>query len=286
VTIGLCATLLSAAVSLDAGAQQPAAPPAAAKADATLRVCADADGLPQSNSRGEGYENKIAQALARDLGRKIEYTYFPQRLGFVRNTLRARDEQTQQFKCDVIIGVPKGYELTATTQPYMHSIYALVVPARDDLKGFKTADDLLKLPPAKLQALRIGLFAKTPASDWVLQNGLMNRAVVYATQSGDPKETADTIVERDLAAGNIDVAIVWGPIAGFIVNRHSGPKAWTAVPFTPGSKIRFDYEISMGLRNGEKEWQQTLDSWIAGHRVEITQILTAYHIPLVESPSP
>ena len=286
VTIGLCATLLSAAVSLDAGAQQPAAPPAAAKADATLRVCADADGLPQSNSRGEGYENKIAQALARDLGRKIEYTYFPQRLGFVRNTLRARDEQTQQFKCDVIIGVPKGYELTATTQPYMHSIYALVVPARDDLKGFKTADDLLKLPPAKLQALRIGLFAKTPASDWVLQNGLMNRAVLYATQSGDPKETADTIVERDLAAGNIDVAIVWGPIAGFIVNRHSGPKAWTAVPFTPGSKIRFDYEISMGLRNGEKEWQQTLDSWIAGHRVEITQILTAYHIPLVESPSP
>jgi quinoprotein dehydrogenase-associated probable ABC transporter substrate-binding protein len=286
-TIRLCATLLSAAACLDAGAQQPAAPPSMAQmADATLRVCADADGLPQSNSRGEGYENKIAQALARDLGRKVEYTYFPQRMGFVRNTLRARDEQTQQFKCDVIIGVPKGYDLTATTQPYMHSVYALVVPARDDLKDFKTADDLLKLPAAKLHALRIGLFAKTPASDWVLQNGLMDRAVLYATQSGDPKETADTIVERDLAAGNIDVAIVWGPIAGFIVNRHSGPKAWMAVPFRPDSKIKFDYEISMGLRNGEKEWQQTLDTWIAAHRAEIAQILTAYHIPLVESPSP
>lgn len=287
VTIGLCATLLSVTASLDAGAQQPAAsPPAAAKTDATLRVCADADGMPQSNSRGEGYENKIAQALARDLGRKVEYTFFPQRLGFVRNTLRARDEQTQQFKCDVIIGVPKGYELTATTQPYMHSVYALVLPARDDMKDFKTADDLLKLPPAKLHALRIGLFAKTPASDWVLQNGLIDRAVLYATQSGDPKETADTIVERDLAAGNIDVAIVWGPIAGFIVNRHSGARAWTAVPFKTGSKIKFDYEIAMGLRNGEQEWQNTLDDWIAGHRAEITQILTAYHIPLVESPAP
>jgi quinoprotein dehydrogenase-associated probable ABC transporter substrate-binding protein len=285
--IGLCATLLSAAASLDAQAQQPGPPPAAAaqKADSVLRVCADADGLPQSNSRGEGYENKIAQALARDLGRKVEYTYFPQRMGFVRNTLRARDEQTQQFKCDVIIGVPKGYELTATTQPYMHSIYALVVPAREDLKDLKTAGDLLKLPPAKLHALRIGLFAKTPASDWVLQNGLIDRAVLYATQSGDPKETADTIVERDLAAGNIDVAIVWGPIAGFIVNRHTGPKGWLAVPFKPDPKIRFDYEISMGLRNGEKEWQNTLDTWIAGHRAEITQILTAYHIPLVDSPT-
>jgi quinoprotein dehydrogenase-associated probable ABC transporter substrate-binding protein len=286
--LGLCVTLLGAAAGPGAHAQQPGAPPAATaqSADTVLRVCADADGLPQSNSRGEGYENKIAQALARDLGRKVEYTYFPQRMGFVRNTLRARDEQTQQFKCDVIIGVPKGYELTATTQPYMHSIYALVVPARADLKDLKTAEDLMKLPPAKLHALRIGLFAKTPASDWVLQNGLLDRAVLYATQSGDPKETANTIVERDLAAGNIDVAIVWGPIAGFIVNRHTGPKGWSAVPFKPDPKIRFDYEISMGLRNGEKEWQNTLDNWIAGHRAEIAQILTAYHIPLVESASP
>ncbi|MDB6091135.1 MAG: extracellular solute-binding protein family 3 [Gammaproteobacteria bacterium] len=277
--------MLSGAAASPAAGAQPGAPPnAGQKPDAVLRVCADANGLPQSNSRGEGYENKIAQALAHDLGRKIEYTYFPQRMGFVRNTLRARDEQTQQFKCDVIIGVPKGYELTATTQPYMHSVYALVVPAREDLKDLRTADDLLKLPPAKLHALRIGLFAKTPASDWVLQNGLLDHAVLYATQSGDPKETADTIVERDLAAGNIDVAIVWGPIAGYIVNRHSGPKPWTAVPFKPDPKIRFDYEISMGLRNGEKDWQATLDDWIAGHRPQINEILTAYHIPLVESP--
>lgn len=247
-----------------------------------LRVCADPHSMPQSNDRGEGYENKIAQALARDLGKKVEYTYFPQRMGFVRNTLRARDEQTQQFKCDLIIGVPKGYDLTATTQPYMHSIYALVVPPRAEFKDLKTADDLLRLPQALLHALRIGLFAQTPASDWVLQNGLIEHAVMYAAQSGDPNETPDTIVERDLAAGKIDVAVVWGPIAGFVVSRHAGANAWAAVPFKPDPKIRFDYEISMGLRQGEKDWQNTLNDWIAAHHAEIAQILATYHIPLLD----
>jgi quinoprotein dehydrogenase-associated probable ABC transporter substrate-binding protein len=249
-----------------------------------LRVCADPHSMPQSNDRGEGYENKIAEALGRDLGKKVKYTFFPQRMGFVRNTLRARDEQTLQFKCDVIIGVPKGYELTATTQPYMHSIYALVLPARDDFKDLKTAEDLLKLPPAKLHALRIGLFAQTPAADWVLKHGLIDHAVMYAAQSGDPNESPDTIIERELSAGKIDVAVVWGPIAGFLVSRHMGDKGWLAVPFKLDQTIRFDYEISMGLRQGEKEWQNTLDQWIAAHQAEITQILTAYHIPLVEEP--
>jgi quinoprotein dehydrogenase-associated probable ABC transporter substrate-binding protein len=257
------------------------------QADNALRVCADPHSMPQSNDRGEGYENRIAEALARDLGKKVKYTFFPQRMGFVRNTLRARDEQTLQFKCDVIIGVPKGYELTATTQPYMHSIYALVLPAREDFKSLKTAEDLLKLPPEKLHALRIGLFAQTPAADWVLKNGLIDRAVMYAAQSGDPNESPDTIIERDLSAGKIDVAVVWGPIAGFLVSHHMGDQGWLAVPFKLDPTIRFDYEISMGLRQGEKEWQNTLDQWIAAHHAEITQILTAYHIPLVEeSPSP
>lgn len=251
-----------------------------------LRVCADPHSLPQSNDRGEGYENKIAEALAHDLGKKVEYTFFPQRMGFVRNTLRARDEQTLQFKCDVIIGVPAGYELTATTQPYMHSIYALVVPARPDFKGLQAAEDLLKLPPAKLHALRIGLFAKTPAADWVLKNGLMDRAVMYPPQSGDPKVSPNTIIEQDLSAGKIDVAVVWGPIAGFLVSHHTD-KGWVAVPFKPDPTIRFDYKISMGMRQGEKEWQNTLNQWIAAHRAQIAQILRTYHIPLIEeSPSP
>jgi len=260
--------------------QQPQTP-APPGADA-LRVCADPSNLPQSNDRGEGYENKIAQALAHDLGRRLEYTYFPQRMGFVRNTLRSRDEVTQQFKCDVIIGVPRNYELTATTRPYMHSTYALVFKPRGTLAGAKSIADVLQLPGPERQALRIGLFARTPAADWALQNGFMDRAVLYPPQSGDPHETPESIVERDLLAGTIDAAVLWGPIAGFLVSRHAtaGP-GWVALPFPPDSRIRFDYEIAMGVRFGEQAWRDALDAWIAAHHDEIDQILRSYHVPLL-----
>jgi len=166
-------------------------------ADKVLRVCADPDNLPLSNDRGEGYENKIAENLAHDLGRKVEYTYFPQRLGFVRNTLRRQDPMTQQFKCDVIIGVPKGYELTATTRPYMRSTYALLFRYRSEFETFASAEDLLKLPQDKLRALRIGVFAQSPGADWLLRNELLDRAVFYASQSGDPHETPASILARE-----------------------------------------------------------------------------------------
>src|SRR5262245_58605903 len=149
---------------------------------AVLRVCADPGNMPLSNKQGEGYENKIAQALARDLGRRIEFTYFPQRMGFVRNTLKQRDETTQQFKCDVIIGVPKGFELTATTKPYMRSTYSLVFKSRTEFAQLASPEDLMKLPPQQLQGLRIGVFGRSPGSDWLLRNGLLAHAVFYAPQ--------------------------------------------------------------------------------------------------------
>jgi quinoprotein dehydrogenase-associated probable ABC transporter substrate-binding protein len=274
---GAVALLAVLSCSQPAGAQ---APPPDEKADPVLHVCADPSGLPQSNDRGEGYENKIAQALAKDLGKKVEYTYFPQRMGFVRMTLRARDETTLKFKCDVIIGVPTGYDLTATTRPYMRSTFALVFSEKHpEFKSFKGPEDLLALPQDKLQKMRIGIFGHSPAADWLLAAGLIERAEMYQPQSGDPKETANTIVARDLASGKIDVAVVWGPIAGQLVRDHSG---WTSIPFKPDAKIRFDYEMAMGLRQGEKEWKETLDQWIGSHHEQINQILTSYQIPLLE----
>ena len=256
---------------------------AQAPAADALRVCADPASLPQSNAQGEGYENKIAAALAHDLNRNLEYTYFPQRMGFVRNTLRARDENTQQFKCDLIIGVPRGYDLTATTQPYLHSTYALVFPPHAALGGVRSVADVLALPPAVRAQLRIGVFARTPAADWVLQNGLMEHAVFYAPQSGDPNETPESIVERALGAGAVDAAVLWGPIAGYLASRHAGPDTpgWVVLPFAADPHIRFDYEISMGVRAGEQQWLDTLNGWIAAHQRQIDQILDEYHVPRV-----
>ncbi len=253
---------------------------------ASLKVCADPDNLPLSDRSGAGYENKIAEALARDLGRKLEYMWFPQRMGFVRQTLRAQDDVTHEFKCDLIIGVPKGYELTATTQPYMRSIYALVAPGKDEYRKLKSAEDLLSLPHDKLSKLRFGVFARTPPTDWLLKNGLVGQAHFYAQQSGDPTEHPANIIERDLAAGDIDVALVWGPIAGFLANRHQGGDAWLSIPFRPDPAIQFDYEMSMGVRFGEKEWQATLDKWIASHRDDIRTVLTDFRVPLLEPASP
>jgi quinoprotein dehydrogenase-associated probable ABC transporter substrate-binding protein len=274
--LGLIA-LLFASVALGQGASP------ASGDEHVLRVCADPDNLPLSNARGEGYENKIAEQLARDLGRKLEYTYFPQRMGFVRNTLRQKDPQTQQFKCDVIIGVPKGYELTATTRPYMRSTYALVFRHRPELENLETADDLLKVPPERLRALRIGVFGRSPGADWLLRNNLLDHAVMYAPQSGDPAENPAHTIERELDADKIDLAILWGPMAGFLVGRHADSPAWRAVPFTMDREIKFDYEISMGVRFGEKEWKDTLDQWIASHAESVRSILTSFSVPLLDA---
>ncbi|WP_116809055.1 quinoprotein dehydrogenase-associated putative ABC transporter substrate-binding protein [Steroidobacter cummioxidans] len=273
--------LLLTFVTVDAAAvDQPATA-------TSLRVCADPDNLPLSNQRGEGYENKIAEALASDLGRRVEYTFFPQRMGFVRNTLRLRDEATKEYKCDVIIGVPKGYDQTATTRPYMHSTYALLIADPAKHASIHTAADLLKLPRDQLSALRIGVFGRSPGTDWLLRNGMIDQAVVYAPQSGDVHENPASIVEHDLNDRKIDVAILWGPMAGYLVQRHTASSQaapeWRAVPFLPDPQIRFDYEIAMGVRFGEKQWQSELDNWIDTNQGRITKILLSFRVPLLDA---
>lgn len=282
----VCGTLGAAAQAIAAQPQGVAAQAAAAQAVATpgvLKVCADPSNLPLSNDKGEGYENKIAEALAHDLSLKVEYTYFPQRIGFIRNTLRSKDEVSHQYKCDLIMGVPKDYGLTATTQPYMHSTYALIFSARSDLNGLHTAEELLRLPREKLDALRIGVFTKSPGSDWLLKNGLVDHAVSYSHQNGDPEESPARTIARDLDNGKLDAAILWGPIAGMLVEQRTKEPKWRAVPFEPDPSIKFDYEISMGLRNGEKEWKETLDNWIAAHHPQIDAILLSFKVPMVDA---
>jgi quinoprotein dehydrogenase-associated probable ABC transporter substrate-binding protein len=280
--LGAALVLGSAALGAAQGTPPGAAEPSA---KSVLRVCADPDNLPQSDRHGAGYENKLAEALARDLGRPLEYTFFPQRMGFVRNTLKGRDEATGDFKCDLILGVPVGFEPAATTRAYMHSTYAMLVPAQAKLGPLADPDALLKLPAARLRALRFGVFSKSPATDWLLRHGLIEQAKFYAPQSGDPSEHPASIIERDLERGEIDVAIVWGPVAGYLAQRHRAANPWSALPFRPDPSIRFDYEIAMGVRFTDKAWKSTLDQWIAQHRGEIERILADYQVPLLATAS-
>lgn len=270
-----CAALASAAVRADGPAL-----PNNDGADGVLRVCADPNNMPLSNNKGEGYENKIASQMASDFGYKLEYTYFPQRIGFVRHTLREKDDNTGRFKCDLIIGVPKGYDMTSTTQPYLHSTYAMVFANRPELANIHTPDDLLKLPPDELHKLRFGIFTQTPAVDWLLAHNLIDQAVSYQVQSGDPQNYPGEMIEHDLRAGNVDVAFLWGPIAGYFAKRAGDSVKIVPFPATPG--IRFDYEISMGVRYGEKDWKDKIDQWIGAHHDKIDQILTSYEVPLLK----
>jgi quinoprotein dehydrogenase-associated probable ABC transporter substrate-binding protein len=253
-------------------------------ADGVLRVCADPNNMPLSNRNGEGYENKIASQMASDFGWTLEYTYFPQRMGFIRNTLRDKVPNTERYKCDLVIGVPKGYELTSTTQTYLHSTYAMVFPKRADLANIKSPDDLLKLPPDQLHALRFGIFTRSPATDWLLRHGLIEQTTSYQAQTGDPNQYPGEVIEKDLKDGKIDVAFVWGPIAGYFAKRAGDKMALVLVP--PMASIRFDYEIAMGVRYGEPAWKEKIDNWIGANRHKIDAILTSYAVPLIRDEVP
>ena len=276
----LCAALSCASLASGAARADGPALPNNDGADGVLRVCADPHNMPLSNDKGEGYENRIASQMAHDFGYKLEYTYFPQRMGFVRHTLLEKDEGSDRYKCDLVIGVPKGYDMTATTRPYLRSTYAMVFAKKPELAGVNSPDDLLKLPPDVLHKLRFGIFTQTPAVDWLLAHGLIDQAQSYQVQSGDPQAYPGEMIEHDLDQGNVDVVFVWGPIAGYFASRE-GDKV-KLVPFgaTPG--IRFDYQISMGVRHGEQAWHDKVDSWIGANGGTIDSILTSYQVPLLK----
>jgi quinoprotein dehydrogenase-associated probable ABC transporter substrate-binding protein len=268
----------AAALAFMGGASADA-PPAS---DNVLRVCADPNNMPLSNRKGEGYENRIAELLARDLGGwKVEYTWFPQRMGFIRNTLKARDPDLDRFKCDLVIGVPVGYELTLTTPAYYHSTWAMVIPKGKGLDDIRTPDDLLKVDPARLKKLRFGLVARTPPTDWLLKNNLFEQSEAIPPQSGDPEAYPGEMIDKELAAGHIDVAFAWGPIAGYFA-KHAKPPGMVVAPFPPSRDIQFDFKIAMGVRFGEKAWRDRIAGLIARDQKEIDAILLSYGVPLLD----
>ncbi|HXT14366.1 MAG TPA: substrate-binding domain-containing protein [Gemmatimonadaceae bacterium] len=239
-----------------------------------LRVCSDPNNLPFSDSLQHGFENRIASMLASDMHARLEYTWWPQRRGFVRNTLKAGD-------CDVVIGVPSGYDMVAATAPYYQSTYVFVTRADAGLSP-KSFDD------RSLRHARIGIhmmgddYANSPAAVALMHRGLganIHGYMIYGNynEPSPPSRLLDAVVRKD-----VDVAIAWGPLAGYYARHSAVPLVVTPVspridtPFLP-----FVYSISMGVRRGDTTRKAFLDSEIVRRHDDIRRVLGEYGVPLV-----
>jgi quinoprotein dehydrogenase-associated probable ABC transporter substrate-binding protein len=233
-----------------------------------LRVCADPNNMPFSNEKQEGFENKVAELFARQLGKEVGYTWFPQATGFVRNTLGAH-------KCDVIIGFPQGDEIVQNTNPYYRSVYALVFKPGNGLDGIETLSD------ERLKEKRIGIVAGTPPSDHLVRNGLMSHVKPYPLMVDTRVDSSAQAMIADLEAGDIDVGVLWGPMAGFYARQAKPPlQVVPLVKETGGPRLA--YNITMGVRASDQEWKRLLNRMIRDHQQETDEILLDFGVPLLD----
>jgi quinoprotein dehydrogenase-associated probable ABC transporter substrate-binding protein len=247
-----------------------------------FKVCADPHYLPWSNERGEGYENRIASLLAGALNLPVEYTWFPQRMGFIRNTLRARGADGE-YKCDVVMGLPTGFELAITTEPYYHSTYALVYVGGRGLDDVESAPDLLALEPSRRGKIRFGLAERNPGTIWLARHGLLDQIeIAYASQHGDPELHPGQLEQNDLLAGKIDVTIMWGPIAGYFA-RGQADAPIAVIPMTSEPGVRMHFGISAGVRFGQKAQKEELQKLLDDNAGAIDAILREHGVPLVDA---
>lgn len=271
------AALLAALFTAGAASAQTAEAPPKREA---FRVCQDPNNLPFSNTNAEGIENKIAEVFGKALGLPVTYYSFPQRLAFIRNTLRYK-LPGQDYPCDIVMGVPAGFDQVSVTKPYYRSTYALVFAPGKGLDHVRTGEDFLKTDRAVLGKLRIGLYDRSPASAWLSKHGLVDSGVPYQIMNADPAQYPGEIIEKDLAAGKIDAAVVWGPIAGFFAKRVKSPQL-TVVPLRSEPGVKFDFEMAMGVRYGEREWKQQIEGLIESKKPEIAAILKDFGVPVVD----
>jgi quinoprotein dehydrogenase-associated probable ABC transporter substrate-binding protein len=252
-------------------------------AEEKFRVCADPLHPPYSVKNGKGFENEIAELFAKNLGQTVEYYWFPQRIGFIRNTLKAKLRNSEQYKCDVVMGLPASYALTLTSKPYYHSTYMLLIAKGRGWDDISKAEQLSSLPLKRQDSLRIAMFDRGPGTAWLQKNGLLNQGIPYQTMTGDDENNTAMMIEKDLKAGKIDMVILWGPMAGYILSQS--PKgSFTAIPMQSAPGMKFDFSIAMGVRYGDKSRQEQLNKLITRNMQKIQAILTRYHVPLLPIP--
>jgi quinoprotein dehydrogenase-associated probable ABC transporter substrate-binding protein len=231
-----------------------------------LRVCADPANLPFSNEKKQGFENRIADVMGAALGLKVEYTWFPQVIGFVRNTLHA-------YRCDLVIGTVAGDDIMQTTNPYYFTTYVMIY--RSD-KGFSFEG----LQDPRLASLRLGVVSATPPSDLLVRHDLMSHTKPYQLTVDTRAESPTHQMVQDVVDGTIDVGLLWGPIAGYYRKHDELPLTLIPLKDEPGA-ARMKYHIAMGVRANEPEWRRRINAVILKQQPEITAILRDYGVPLL-----
>ena len=232
----------------------------------TLRVCADPANLPFSNEKLEGFENRIIALVAQRLDLKVRYTWFPQTIGFVRNTLRMRE-------CDLISGITTTSELVQNTNPYYHSAYSMVYRRDSGITATTIADP-------QLRDKRLGLVAGTPPANVLAQLGLLRNMKPYQLVADTRRHKPAKQAILDVASGDTDVAFIWGPIAGYYA--QSIAEELVLIPLLDEHKrIRMDYRVSMAVRYNETDWKRKINSELKALQPEIDSILREYGVPLL-----
>ena len=241
-----------------------------------LRVCADPNNLPFSNRRGEGFENRLAELVAQDLGARVRYTWWAQRRGFFRSTLNAG-------LCDLVAGMPASLELAWATRPYYRSSYVFL-SRRDRGLAIRSFDD-----PA-LRTLRIGVqligddYTNTPPAHALARRGITRQLVGYRVQDDYAKPNPPAQIVDAVARGDVDIAVVWGPLAGYFAAHQRVPMVLTPVepkidlPFLP-----FVFDIAMGVRRGDTAFRASVERVLVRRRAEIDGLLAEYGVPRLDA---
>jgi quinoprotein dehydrogenase-associated probable ABC transporter substrate-binding protein len=243
-----------------------------------LRVCADPNNLPFSNQKGEGFENSLAELIARDLNARVEYAWFPQRRGFIRNTLGAGI-------CDIVMGVPRGFDPVETTRPYYRSTYVFITRKDRKLR-------IYSLDNPALRRLSIGLhvigddYSNPPPMHALARRNIVRNVQGYSIYGDYSQPNPPARLIEAVAEGKIDVAIAWGPLGGYFAKHRREPLEITAIiRDQDGPDLPFAFNISMGVRKGDKALREELDRIIAHRAREITKILSDFGVPLKTLPS-
>jgi len=241
-----------------------------------LRVCADPNNLPFSNERGEGFENKIAELIANELGVTLSYTWWAQRRGFIRNTLNTGS-------CDLVTGTTNGIEMLRTTLPYYRSGYTFVT--RQDGPKVSSLDDPI------LHNLRIGIQlvgedgANPPPSEALARRGIVDNVRGYLVYGDYREQNPAAAIMDAVAKGEIDVAIVWGPVAGYFAGRESVPlKVALVTPQNDDPRVPMVFDINMGVRRDDPTLRDEINAALSKLRPKIDAVLATYGVPRADLP--